>query len=158
MTSEKYWYRVLNHFENGNYFNNGLTIPFLIGCRVIVEPNKELQSIKEFVTEMRDSQYALTIMKCGQLNEYVVGLLDQETNSFRKQYKNKMYREFGSLLITDNSFDDIYKFEELIADLENNYNDKIEKRCFSKEFGEWGEFSSTDKTRLNEVVIIERPK
>ena len=157
MTKEKYWYRVLNHFEKRNYFHNGLTIPFIIGSRVIVEPNQKLQTIREFVTDVKDSNYRLTIMKCQDINDYVVGLLDHETNLIMQHYKSKMFREFGSLCITDNSFNHICKFDEIITDLENNYNHIIQKRLFSKEFGQWGEFSSIDNLRLEEVFNIGQP-
>lgn len=149
--TDEYWYRALKHFEKKNYVSNGLTIPFLIGSRLIIEPANRLQTINELLMDISLSRHTVTLMKCGYINEYVLGLLDHETNSMRNSYKN-MYKEFGSLLIIDNSFSNYVRLEDIIKDFENNYNDKIESQHFSKSNGQWKEFSSTSKIRLTEIT------
>ena len=145
-----YWYRVLSHFERRRYIDNGLTIPFLIGSRTIVEPGERLETISELLTSLSVSRHAVTILRCGRIKEFVIGLLDNETNSMRTQYKN-MFKEFGELLVVDNSFKNATKFEEMVSILELEYGERIRSQTFSKESGQWFDFSSTDKLRLGEV-------
>lgn len=90
------------------------------------------------------------MMRCSSLKEYVFGLLDYETGLMKEQYSN-LYREFGSLIITDNSFEEIVSFEGLLDKLEAEYISKIKNQTFSKEFGQWGVYSSSDRKRLGEV-------
>jgi hypothetical protein len=146
-----YWYRVLSHFEKKRYIVNGLTIPFLIGSRTIVEPGKKPETIRELLTSLSESTHAVTILRCGQIKEFVIGLLDNETNSMRTQYKN-MFKEFGNLLVVDDSFKNTTKFEDMVNMLEMEYEDRVQKQTFSKESGQWINFSTTDKIRLGEVT------
>lgn len=145
-----YWYQVLSHFESNNYYNNGLTIPFLIGSRTIVEPNEDIETVGELLEDFSSSSHPITIMYCGYLREYVIGLLDSETDEIRKQNK-KMYKEFDNLLVIDNSFNDISNLSELITLLENQYQTEIENGDYSKEAGSWGAFSEIDEQRLQEI-------
>lgn len=146
-----YWYRVLSHYEKNRYYQNGLTLPFLVGSRTLVEPDHKLQTLRELLSDMRTSQERrVTMMRCGYLKEYVFGLLDHETNLMRAKYP-KLYKEFGCLIITDDSIHGISSIDGLADSLESEYLSVIEKRTFSKENGKWGEFSSTDRRRLLEL-------
>lgn len=48
MINDVYWFKLLNHFNQKGYINNGLTLPFIIGSRSVIEPKESLQTINEF--------------------------------------------------------------------------------------------------------------
>lgn len=149
----EYWYDVLSHFENKGYYNNGLSIPFLIGSRTILEPSEPLDTIEDFIMDISTSEYPITLMRCGWLKEYVLGILDSYTNDMRSTYKN-MYKEFGNLIIIDDSFAKLTTLEEIISELENDLSGTIKSGGYSKIAGEWTEFDSeTDLVRLNEIIV-----
>jgi uncharacterized protein YpuA (DUF1002 family) len=127
-----------------------LTIPFLIGSRSIVQPQEDLLTIEGLIDQMNSHSRPITIMFCGQIKEYVLSLLDEETNSIRKQYKN-LYKEFGNLICADQSLDKITTLTELIKKLDSDYSEIIKNQTFSKNIGKWASFSDKDKSQLNEI-------
>ena len=84
--SDSYWLKVLKHYEKRRYIQNGLTIPFLVGSRTIVEPLRVLLSIEELLKSFTNSIQPITLMKCQQLGEYVIGILDHESSLIRLKY------------------------------------------------------------------------
>ena len=155
---EKYWFKVLKHFDTKNYFRNGLTIPFLIGSITILSDDKILITVEEFLNQIENEEIPspITILKCNYLGEYVVGLLDGETNriiNYNKTNNRQLYKEFGSLIIVDNSFKEIDDFTEIKEILRNSYQKVIEAGSFSKEFGCWISYTETDLERLKEIQL-----
>ncbi len=64
MKSEKYWYKLLTHFERNGYFENGLTIPFIIGSRKFIEPEQRIQTVQELISEFSNSDCFINVLKC----------------------------------------------------------------------------------------------
>src|SRR4051812_38514295 len=112
--TKPYWYRLLEHYEKKRYFSNGLTIPFLIGSRILIEPGENLLSIGQFILEASGTPIPkpITIIKCGNIGEFVIGILDTETDAIRKQYSN-LYKEIDNLIFTDSSLADISNLDSL---------------------------------------------
>lgn len=153
--TNKYWFEVLSHFEREKYFVNGLTIPFLIGSRSIIEPEREIQSISDLITDLINFPKSTSIMKCGNIKEFVIGILDFETNLLiRNQYQG-IHKQFGNLVITDNSFHNIQRIDKLILYFEDLYTNILNQKLFSKENGAWIYYNDSDKLRLNEILQIE---
>jgi hypothetical protein len=152
-----YWHKVLTYYERNNYFSNGLTIPFLIGTRKFIEPNNNsIQTISEFIDELLNSTHFTTIMKCGNIGEYVIGVLDNETKGLiNTQYKG-VYKQFGNLIVTDSSLNNITNNNELKLLFENLYSDLLDKNFFSKENGEWINYTGLDESRLTKLSTIEQ--
>ncbi|MFN7847200.1 MAG: hypothetical protein ACK5P4_08285 [Bacteroidota bacterium] len=151
----EYWFEVLNYFEKQRYIANGLTIPFLIGSRKIIEPKNNVQKISEFLSEMFVSPNLTTIMKCSNIKEYVIGILDLETKLIiNKEYNGKkVFKYFGNLIAMDNSCDNIENENSLIVYLESLYGKTINEEKFSLERGTWTNFSAEDKKRLTQLSI-----
>jgi hypothetical protein len=145
--NKAYWFRILKHFEKNHYYENGLTLPFLIGSRKYLEPDKKLHSIEQFIIEVSQSVTPITMMRCGQIKEYVFGIMDYESNK-----QKHIYRSFKSLIITDDSFRDVSDLPTLIEQLKILYNDHINKETFSIIRGDWGGYSETDENRLSEIL------
>lgn len=154
MNDKQYPYRfeILKHFKRKRYIENGLTIPFLIGARVIVEPEKELLSITEFFKEVNSISTPIMMMKCSDINEYIFGILDGQTNIYRQHFKNE-YKEYQNIIITDNSVNEMSDFVEVINMLENLYDENIQMGNYSKVNGEWRKFTEENKFQLLEVAI-----
>lgn len=146
-----YWSAVLRHFERNNYVNNGLTIPFLIGARKIIEPNESLFTIPELLNSMDDSGISITIMRCGNIDEYIFGLLDTETENYIQLY-TKSYDVIGKIVCTDDSLKGFAELSEIISMLNREYEALIEKENYSKNFGVWGDFSKLDTRRISEIL------
>lgn len=149
-TSDPYWAKILRHFETKHYFNNGLTIPFLIGSRTIIEPQENLLTIDSLLGQMNNHSIPVTIMRCGQIKEYVLSFLDNETNAIRKQYKN-LYKKFDNIICTDQSLDEITTSNELVKKLDSLYYGIVKDQNFSKNNGQWASFTELDRGRLGEI-------
>lgn len=145
------WFNVLAHFESNGYVYNGLTLPFLIGTSTILEPQSRLLSIEQFFQEISDSNLVLTLMKCGNIGEYVFGTLDGETEAVHKLYPN-LYKEFGNIIITDNSFSNCQSLDEIIPTLIDEYQMRIDAQQFSKVLGEWNNYTTKDIDRIKELL------
>lgn len=146
-----YWLDVLRHFEEKKYFRNGLTIPFLIGSRTVLEPDEPIESIEEFITEISESDPPITLMKCGTLREYVLSIIDSYDIEMMKVHKN-LYKRFGNLIIIDDSFANFTSLSEIISNLNTDLSDEIEAVNYSKMDGEWSPFSEKDLKRINEIL------
>ena len=144
-----YWIRVLNHFENRKYIQNGLTIPFLIGSRAIIEPGIQLFTVREFFEDFLKSECPISIMRCNNINEYIIATVDQISWSWMNNTPNP-YREYN-FIVTDNSFDK-FIFEEIIDELCGIYNDKLKSFKYSKYEDVWNGFSEIEIERLLEIL------
>lgn len=145
------WFNVLTHFENKNYVYNGLTLPFLIGVHTILEPHSPLLSIEEFIHAASNSCPPVTLMKCGNIGEYVFGTLDGETEAICKQYPN-LYKKFENIIVTDNSFSNCQDIDEIIIILKDENQKRIDAKQFSKVSGEWGNYTKQDIERVKELL------
>src|SRR5690606_6408054 len=110
-----YWYNILSHFEANHYFHNGLTIPFLIGASKVLQPDHPL-SLAAFFYELCNADVTryVSIMRCDNIGEYIVRLLDIGSEQHLKQYKR-----LKNMICTDNSFSD---FDTALEILEEQYS------------------------------------
>lgn len=146
------WYDVLTHFDNNGYFQNGLTIPFLLGSNTVLNPHEKLLSTSDLLLEISNHSSKFTILYCGGIREYVLGKLDYETEKLLSKYKKGIYREFNNLIIVDNSFETLNEFDEIVSLLSNKYDPLIQSGYFSKNNDEWGNYSKIEKQRILEVT------
>ncbi|MBL0009041.1 MAG: hypothetical protein IPP25_18195 [Saprospiraceae bacterium] len=147
-----YWHKVLRHFDKHHYFNNGLTIPFLIGSRTIVEPQGDVIALHEFIEGINASITPISILKCQNIKEYVINLLDHETNSLRKGNGNP-FLEIGNIICIDLSLKDIISQTDLINMLTELYHVQLKNGNYSKVRDKWISFTPLEKERLLEVRI-----
>lgn len=144
MTSEKYWYKLLNHFERNGYFENGLTLPFIIGSRKFIEPKQRIQTVQELISEFSNSDCFINVLKCGLIGEYVFRISDTESK--------KIYGGIENFVITDNSFLGCKNHNEIAIELEKRYNDIIKVEKFSRINGEWNSFDlKKDVLKIKEI-------
>jgi hypothetical protein len=138
MTKDKYWHKLLTHFYNKNYFRNGLTLPFIIGSRTIIEPDKQIQSVTELLTEIKNSNTYLSILKCGYIGELVFSI------------SNKTDFEIYDI---DSSYTNKINFTEFCILLEKQYSELIKNSLFSRNsFGAWENYTAEkDIPRINEL-------
>ena len=141
---ENYWLKLLLHFDNQNYFYNGLTLPFIIGSRLFIEPNQQIQTIEEIINEFNTSDFHINILKCNGIGEYVFRISDSGDEN--------IYRTLENFVITDYSFSSCSNVNQLISELEKKYNQYILEERFSKIEGEWKFYSKEiDIPRLKEI-------
>jgi hypothetical protein len=145
--TDKYWYRLLKHFETNFYIQNGLTVPFIIGSRIIIEPDKPVQKISELFQDIQQTNCSVSVLECDFIGEYVFSLSNESNKSY--------YRSFENLIIIDNSFPTAANISDIIKELEIRYNHKIHAGHFSRIDGEWDNFSKDiDIPRLKEIVFF----
>ena len=154
MMNKKRWLGVelIDYFTNKNYINNGLTIPFIIGA--IKEISGNYLSISELIAKLVDKNNSpkMTILYCGNIGEHVIGVMDDETESYYKEANTyKHLKSFGSVIVTDKSLDHIETLGDLKSFFEDKYQDCISKEKYSKMRGAWHNFSDTDLSRINEI-------
>lgn len=150
--SQPCWLKVLDHFLKRSYVQNGLTLPFLIGSELILDSNKEKLSIQQILGQMYDNglRYHISIMFCGDIREYIFGILDPESININKQ--KSIYRTYNNLSITDESFSSSDSLESIQAELEAKYEEHIYNEEFSKQHGKWTRFSTEEMTRITEAI------
>lgn len=144
MDSKPYWYTLLIHFEENRFFKNGLTLPFILGSRSVIEPNLPMQSVEELFKQVEDLGLHLNVLRCDQIGEYVFRIGDSEDI---KTYGNK-----GIFIVTDSIFEDCSGAYEIINQLRRDNILHIEKGEFSKNDGEWGGYSKKEHEQLIQVI------
>lgn len=140
-----YWFDLLRHFEDKGYIHNGLTIPFLIGSRKVLEPQESLLSIKDFIISI--NEVGGTILECPDIGEFVFGTLDQETLIYKSAYP----KTIDNIIITDNSLHSVNSLQEVISHFELRYQKNLDSGEYSKNYGVWGGFSEIEFKRIEEI-------
>ena len=136
-------------FQENDYIDNGLTIPFLIGASEIIE-GKPL-SLKSIVVQLTNKNQLITpsIMKCETIGEIVVGVLDNESVKSYSTLGDSKIKRIGKLTATDSSLDSIISLKDLFKLFYKAYSVKLKDGYYSKNNGVWGKFDKTDRDRLN---------
>ena len=110
MISHKYWYQFIEHFDKKRYVQNGLTIPFIIGSRKIIEPSKKQQTIKELFDDIRVSDCYISVLFCDYIGEFVFSISNEEDKN--------IYGGFDNLIVIDDSFSYANEFSDIVTELE----------------------------------------
>jgi hypothetical protein len=145
------WFQVLCHFDDNNYFENGLTIPFLLGASSIINHNENILSVEDFFSQAIDESLPrkISLQKCGAIGEYVFGTIDEETINY--PYGKAITKQLGNICITDNSFLDILETDEVKKILIDESQSLLDSELYSKNHGDWGNYSDIEKLRLEEL-------
>ncbi|GFD80915.1 hypothetical protein KUL118_37770 [Tenacibaculum sp. KUL118] len=148
------WFKVLKHFDAKGYFYNGLTIPFLIGSSSVLNPNEPIIKIHDFISEIQDDSlsHKISLMKCHSINQYVIGVLDKESEAIMKSYKKPIYKVFNNFVITDSSFNKAQSIDDIIISLTETYQEILDNGNYSINDGVWSAYNSTDVQRLLEIL------
>ena len=146
INSKRYWYILLQHFEQKGYFENGLTIPFIIGSRAIIEPEQPLQSIEELIEDIRSAPGFVSVLDCGQIGAHVFRLTDKS--------EFNIYGGIENITITDSSFHDANSISDVITDLNKLYAKHISSGSYSRKGGEWVAYDELDLPRLRETCLV----
>jgi hypothetical protein len=123
-----------------------LTIPFLLGARAIIEPQKPVLNVAEFLCEASQQLPGTILMRCGHIGEYVIADLDADSATHCH-----LFKAFGHLFITDESFVGVKDLSILIGELTDLYADCLQKKYYSKVDKNWTPFTDLDRSRLAEI-------
>lgn len=152
MENQSLWFQVLIHFDRKSYFSNGLTIPFLLGANSIINPDDKRLAIDDLFEEIIDESLPrkISLQRCGNIGEYVIGIFDNESVGYL--YREKpLYKQFGNLYITDNSFSAIDNSDTIKSILISEYQNLVDSELFSINQREWGDYSEKEKSQLEEL-------
>ncbi len=147
------WLETLKHFDSNNYVRNGLTIPFLLGSESILNEKKELLNVSEFISSVTNEEFPcyLNLLKCGNIGEIIIGILDQETLNYLGDKLSEHYLVSGKLVIMENSFEktELSYIKDKLIEI---YQPKIDDKTFSITNGKWSKFSKQDLTKIKEII------
>jgi hypothetical protein len=143
--AHKYWYRLLTHFYDKKYFVNGLTLPYIIGSRTILEPNNSVQTIEDFFHEVKSENVYLSVLKCGGIGELVFSISNKSDFD--------IYGGFENIVDIDGLFENYNNLHDFSNYLKDKYGDIISQENFSRNyFGKWERFTiKKDLPRLSEL-------
>jgi hypothetical protein len=143
-----YWYKILIHFQKKGYFVNGLTLPYLIGARTILEPGEKLLTVRGILNEINNIQLpvSVTLIRFNTISEYLVGLI-----KIHEVEHKHLFRHFNHLLVSDHSFPHDEQFDVVCSLMEIMYQPTVDTAHYSKIDGTWGAFSKDDLQHLSEV-------
>jgi hypothetical protein len=144
-----HWYQVLTHFEHKGYVHNGLTIPFLCGCNTVEDPDEPATPVRDLIEEA--SSYGITLMKCGNIGQYVMGTLDDDTKRMAEKYKLQHHIIEG-IIITDGSLKDIKDIEGLVNYFHDMYADDVSNGNYSWMAGDFVGYSEKEENRIKELA------
>ena len=144
----KYWFKLLNHFYNNKYYINGLTLPYIIGSRTILEPNDSLQTIEDFFKETKSENIYLSVLKCGEIGELVFSISNKSDFD--------IYGGFENIVDIDGLFENFNNLDNFSNYLKDKYDNIISQENFSRNhFGKWERFTvEKDLPRLNELFHL----
>ncbi len=145
------WYKVLAHYENNGYFQNGLTLPFLIGASTIIHPNKNEISVREFFEDIKKFGLEISILKCDGIGEFVFGRIDFETANIIAQNSKPIYHIVDNIVCTDDSIEFIKTWDDIIIFFDGYYSDQIKNNLWSINNREWTDYTKVDIVRLKEI-------
>jgi hypothetical protein len=143
MKNNTYWYRLLTHFEKQGYIQNGLTIPFIIGARSVIEPDKKIQSVKSLINDFKNSGYFISILKCDTIGEIVFNISNANDSIH--------YAKVENIVIIDDLIKTPNNLEDIITYLDNLYSEKIFNKTYSLNHGEWTAFTEIELQHINEL-------
>ncbi|WP_291119008.1 hypothetical protein [Flavobacterium sp. UBA6135] len=135
---------MLQHYDSNNYFQNGLTLPFIIGSRTYIETEEKLQTIRQIIEDFKDSNCFINVLKCDTIGTYVFRISEPENVS--------IYRCIDNFVIIDSSFSNCTNIKEIIIELESLYMNLLISKSFSKIGSEWSGFNlKIDVPRFKEI-------
>lgn len=150
MNKPAIWEIVLTQFEEKQYFQNGLTLPFLMGTHMYFgDKNPKLQ-VSSFLSEMTSNQNLVSILFCDTIREYVFSWLDKESIHSLKTNKIAL-QKIGNLVDSDGSVLDFNDKETMRLFFEGRYQNLVENQLFSKNRGIWGGYSDIDIMQLESI-------
>lgn len=142
------WCKLIQFFERNNYIHNGLTLPYLIGAIDLLEGRT--LSLKQLISELIDTQgdKRSTIMLCDHIGEYVIGILDSESEMYYKKFKTNSFKIFENLIVLDSSLSNCKTVINLVNIMEQRYNQIINSKNYSKVHGQWTKFIEDDLNNI----------
>ena len=150
MVKQAIWEIVLRQFQDNKFFQNGLTLPFLIGTHIYFGDKNSNLKISHILNEITHNQNFVSILFCDTIKEYVFSWLDNESIDGLKTNKIILPR-IGNLVDSDGSVKDFKDLESMKVFFEDRYRILVEKQQFSKNQGVWGPYSDSDIKRLESI-------
>ncbi|MBI1769526.1 MAG: hypothetical protein HYR67_14255 [Bacteroidetes bacterium] len=141
--SNRYWELLLKSWRADN--KDGLTIPFIIGSQRFLPTKQSEQNIEELLVNIIAAEASqVYISYCPTINEIIFGLRDQSKENIAGKFPtfNSSFQE--KLFLTEFLNDLGSDAEGVISKLTERYQPLIDDSKFSKNEGEWGDFSGND--------------
>lgn len=128
----------------------------MCGVQTVLDDVVNSLTVTDFfdIINSDDFEDEITIMKCGNINEYIFGILDTESKKAYLSYSEKgkeIYTRINNVFLIDNSIDNVETEQELVSFFEKKYNGTLLSNEFSKVHGNWSEYAEIDRKRINEI-------
>jgi hypothetical protein len=146
-TKFRLWHQLVDNWclKDGKY---GLTIPYLVEAERRYANRKDFV-IEQLIDEVCDARQIYVISNCGDLDEYVIGLVRAEYPPVH------LLKTFGNLAINDvelEKLNSVFELKQLLFDL---YEKNIENLLVSKNYytGEWSNFDQEDQENITKAIV-----
>lgn len=159
MSSNNYWYRLIQQAKENHDIFNGLTIPYIIGAYKLSfsEYIIDKYSVQRLLLDLLDSQNELTavIEKCGLIKQYVIALRNHQSLEDNFQDETHFRNDMGvnNLFVIHEAKVLGNSIEEISVSLTDMYKNYLSKDEFSwdSEHG-WMPFSERDKKTIAQAI------
>lgn len=136
------WHKVLKHFIEKGYVENGLTIPFLCGTHIFSEQKAPL-TIEHFWESLYQSENSFMLSFCDTIGEFIISNQDN---------KKKAKPTIKNLATFDDKSESVLRDDNLFAELMKHYASLIASKKFSIFEGVWGFYSKKQEKGIVETI------
>ena len=160
-TAEPFWYRlIVGHISSPNTrIENGLTIPYIIGAKRIIEgSNVDENSVDSLLNEIVNSSTdeVAFIQKCPGIGKIVVALRQREFADKKFKTETSFINSSGqkSLYISKDASFLGKSLSEITDNLKKDYQDAINNEEFSWFGGKWNKFIKDDIKLIEDSIKV----
>lgn len=159
ISTNPFWYKLITSLKTKREITNGVTIPYLLGAKTLVDKSYEIDddSIKELLNEIINSsvEQVAVLQKCDDINQYVIGLRDRQ---FAESYLKAEFcfsntNSDKTLCVTNNASALGKTLDEISEKLKKLYFKDLTKENFSwNSFDEvWRQFNDCERELITQA-------
>lgn len=152
MDRKELWYEMLTTYLHLMHYENGITLPNMIGAYHIYDPSIDLSSsqcVVRVLEDIIDSQNNMKVLiqRCANIHNYVLSLLDEK----HPQLYNLNDKIFIGMY-DDNLKEHISSVDDLAECLYSIHYKEIITKKFSVTDGNWNYLSDIEIEYINDII------
>lgn len=155
-----YWYKLITNLKAKREISNGVTIPYILGARKLIDNTFLIQedSIFKLFTEIRNSSTELKVLlqNCPDVHQYVIGLREKDfcENYMKSDLSFKNENGDRVLYVTLTAIKLGNTIEEISNTLTNKYMRymKIDEFSWDNDKQNWREFSPRERDLISTAL------
>ena len=151
MEKKELWHEMLTTYRNLMRYENGITLPNMIGAYYLYDSSIDLSScqcVVRVLKEILDSRKAIGVLinRCNDIQNYILSIADKHLNN--PVLKDRI---FGGLY-DKNLQEHLSNVDKLAEHLYSIHREEIILKKFSFRDGNWCEFSVIEIQHINNII------